>query len=394
MLKFLKRFVKTEDWDDLPEGGQADWEQITYSREHYDIHDPKQRREYVQACLDQLADADREMENLEFEYRMVTAYLHDMEEIESLPPHEMKLLKEAAKRVGGLQGERENYAQKGHFMEDEQFYKMEHLAGDIEEGCQKLLETEQYQKLIRQDLVKLDGERQAYRFRMEELQATVEDCRGLAIICSAAIAVFMFVLLILQFGLKMNTQWGYILTAAAAATLYVMVFLRYHEARAEIKQVAHNNNRLILLQNKVKIRYVNNTNLLDYLYLKYQVSSASELTKLWDLYQKEKENRQNIRRAQRDLDENERELLHILRRFQVQDPSIWLHQTDALLDHKEMVEIRHNLIIRRQSLRRRMDYNKEVVAEGAQAELRSLVENYPKYGPEIMAMIEKYEQHI
>ena len=44
-----------------------------------------------------------------------------------------------------------------------------------------------------------------------------------------------------------------------------------------------------------------------------------------------------------------------------------------------MIEIRHNLIIRRQSLRRRMDYNKEVIAGKAKAEVKDLVENYPKY---------------
>ena len=50
-----------------------------------------------------------------------------------------------------------------------------------------------------------------------------------------------------------------------------------------------------MLQNRVKIRYVNNTNLLDYLYMKYQVSSGKELKVLWDKYKVEKEERRRYR---------------------------------------------------------------------------------------------------
>ena len=71
---------------------------------------------------------------------------------------------------------------------------------------------------------------------------------------------------------------------------------------------------------------------------------------------------------------------------------IWLYQTQALLDKKEMIEIRHNLIIRRQSLRRRMDYNKEVVAGKAKAEVKDLVENYPKYAKEILGIVAEYDK--
>ena len=69
---------------------------------------------------------------------------------------------------------------------------------------------------------------------------------------------------------------------------------------------------------------------------------------------------------------------------------IWLHQTRAILDKKEMVEIRHNLIIRRQSLRRRMDYNKEVIAGKAQAEIKDLAEKYPRYAKEILNIVDQY----
>ena len=94
------------------------------------------------------------------------------------------------------------------------------------------------------------------------------------------------------------------------------------------------------------------------------------------------------------MDQLQKEFLHTLRRYQVKDPMVWLHQTKALLDKKEMVEIRHSLIIRRQSLRRRMDYNKEVIAGNAQAEIKDLVEQYPKYAKEILDIVGQYEKNF
>ena len=71
---------------------------------------------------------------------------------------------------------------------------------------------------------------------------------------------------------------------------------------------------------------------------------------------------------------------------------IWLKQTEALLDKREMVEIRHKLIIQRQSLRRRIDYNREVVALNAQNEIKDLVDKYPKYAKEILNIVSEYEE--
>lgn len=49
---------------------------------------------------------------------------------------------------------------------------------------------------------------------------------------------------------------------------------------------------------------------------------------------------------------------------------IWLHQTGAILDPKEMVEVRHAMILRRQQLRKQMEFNTDN-AEKAQEQIKS-----------------------
>ena len=379
---------KTED----PVFEIEDWNEVVYDRSDLKINDTQQRKEYVKGCLEQIAEASKELEALQFEYDTVTSYLKDMEEIEALPEEEKEGLMVYARKIEELEERQSGYKTRANRMSDVKYHQIERMEEDVQEGYEKLAETEEYQELIKRDLKKLDGEKHAYLFRRNELHKLIEDTRSMTIVCTVAVIVCILLLMALQFGLQMNTRLGYLAVAAVGAIAITTIFVKYNDSVRELARVENGIGQIIRLQNTVKIRYVNNTHLLDYLYLKYNVSSAGELGKSWQQYQEEKAERHNYQMAERELDQCQKDLLHVLRRYQVKDPMIWLHQTAALLDKKEMVEIRHNLIIRRQSLRKRMDYNKEVIAGKAQAEIKDLVETYPKYAKEILTIVDEYER--
>ena len=125
--------------------------------------------------------------------------------------------------------------------------------------------------------------------------------------------------------------------------------------------------------------------------MKYKVNSGKELLTIWEKYQKEKEERSRDIENREELEYQKRALISILRRYQLHDPEIWIHQPAALLDPKEMVEIRHGLVDRRQKLRTQMEYNKGLVTNG-QKEIKDVIENYPQYEDEILEMVERYEK--
>ena len=389
-MGFFENLFNWKRRDDEPEYEIEDWNEIVSDRDDLQINDKKQRKEYVQGCLEQIAEASKELEELEFEYNMVTSYLKDMEEIEALPEEEREILCECAKKIDALEEQQSGFRERKNRLDDGKFRQMQRLEEEVQEGLEKLTEAEHYQDLIKRDLRRLDGEKQAYTFRKNELRHVIADTRSMTIVCSVAVIACILLLLLLQFTLQLDTKIGYLLAAGIGAVAITLIYIKHMDAKRELEQVENGISRIIRLQNTVKIRYVNNTHLLDYLYMKYDVSSAGELGKSWQRYQDEKEERHSYQQAERELDQYQKELLHTLRRYQVKDPMIWLHQTRAILDKKEMVEIRHNLIIRRQSLRRRMDYNKEVIAGKAQAEIKDLAEKYPRYAKEILNIVDQY----
>ncbi len=391
-MGLLKKLFQLKRKTNEPEFEIEDWNEVVYDRDDLKIDDRQQRQEYVKGCLEQIAEASKELETLQFEYNMVTGYLKDMEEIEALPEEEKAELITCARKIEELEQQQSGYRSRANRMSDVKYHQMERLEEEVQEGYEKLSKAEEYQELIKRDLRKLDGEKHAYLFRKNELRRIIEDTRSMTIVCTVAVIICILLLMALQFGFKMNTRLGYLAAAAVGAIAITAIFVKYNNSVRELARVENGIGRIIRLQNTVKIRYVNNTHLLDYLYMKYNVSSAGELEKGWQQYQKEKEERRSYQQAEKELDQCQKDLLHVLRRYQVQDPMIWLHQTAALLDKKEMVEIRHNLIIRRQSLRKRMDYNKEVIAAKAQAEIKDLVENYPRYAKEILGIVGQYEK--
>ena len=84
-------------------------------------------------------------------------------------------------------------------------------------------------------------------------------------------------------------------------------------------------------------------------------------------------------------------MCNLLFQYNLKDPNVWMHQAIALVDNREMVEIRHELIERRQNIRKQMDYNAEV-AKNAQGEIKDIVDKYPQYSQEIANVISEYEK--
>jgi len=368
-----------------------DWEQIVYARDAVNFDDAEQRHVYISNCLEQMAEANREQMLLTGEYTLVTSYLTDIEEIEALPVDEREDVDSIARRLLALENERERYREKKDRMNDAEYYRMRKLENEIAEGIEKIKKEESYSALVKQDMQRLDRERHAYTYRREELETILQNMRGMTLIFMTALVICMIMLAVLQFGFEMNTVVGYFLSIAAAAIAITVICLKYMDANRELVRVGKAINKLIQLQNKVKIRYVNNVNLLDYLYMKYNTDSGAKLEKTWIIYLQEKEERKQFAEAEAKTEYYSKQLIEKLASYRVKDPSRWTQQVKALLDPREMVEIRHELIVRRQALRKQMDYNKDV-AEDAQNEIMDVANQYPAYTKEILDMVGGFDK--
>ena len=388
-MGFLKDFLFGK-FHKHEETEEEDWDEVAFHREEVDFSKEEDRSSYVTGCLEQMEEASREIDLLTGEYTLVTAYLTDMEEIEALPDHMRETVTELAVRLSGLEGEVSEYKEKKNRMSDLEYYTLLKNENEAEEGLRKIREGERYAVKIKKDLRRLDGERHAYEFRRSELEKQMNDGRGMVVIFLTAYAVCMGLLAVFQFALEMDSFIGYFLATAAIAIAVTVLCVRYMDADKERLRVSKAYNKLIVLQNRVKIRYVNNRQLLHYLYMKYNVKNGEHLDRIWKAYQQEKEERRQYSEAQAQSEIYQKQLVDTLASYRIQYPDRWIHQVPALLDKRDMVELRHGLILRRQALREQMEYNRGL-AQTARDEILEVAKTYPTYAREILDMMDAYE---
>ena len=101
--------------------------------------------------------------------------------------------------------------------------------------------------------------------------------------------------------------------------------------------------------------------------------------------------REKFRQANEDLEYYNTKLVRLLKRYRLYDANVWVNQSSALIDKKEMVEVKHNLIVRRQKLRSRIEYNADNI-RNKRAEVDRLLKKEHIDTQEIRQIIDSIDQ--
>ncbi|MDE7367450.1 MAG: hypothetical protein K2N24_08860 [Lachnospiraceae bacterium] len=309
--------------------------------------------------LSQIVDATYEMEDMKREYELVTSYFTDIQKIEQMEPDSHAKLEDDARKILMLEENRQEFQHAPKRISSERYKLLLHLESDIPEAINRLKELETMRRKIQRDLEYLEGEKGALQYEEEELQNKQKTLRNAAVVIGilVVLTVAVFIFLTLQYDMDMTVAGACI--AIAALVIEFFLFLAHYRADYDRKLCFQKHNRAIHLQNKVKIKWLNNTNSLDYLYARYEVNSRKELEYDWEQYKLAVEDEKRYQRNTGDLQVFQKELVSLLVQAGLADPEIWLQQVPALVDQREMVEVKHALNIRRQKLRDRMKKNED-----------------------------------
>lgn len=359
-----------------------------------DFSSKEESSHFIQSCCDRILEATREVEEARVEYGAVTAYLMDMQKIDMIPRKEKEDLESAAREIVTLARERDSFDSTEEITLPVQvrqtMFKYEKV---MVSEIKKMYENEAYQQVIKKDLKYLEGEKGYLKYQRQEIIAKQKYLRNIAITTSV-LAIVLFVL-IYAFSrvFHADMRFPFILTITMAAVSAAYIYFEANKNRGNMVVTEKKINKAIGLLNKVKIKYINNTNYLDYTYEKYGVNSAMELEHLWQQYEQMRQREKQIRSNADKMSANHEKLIAQLKKYELEDPDIWVHQPLAILDKKEMVEIRHRLNARRQKLRDRIDYNNKIKTETLE-KVQALLEQKPECRGEIMGVLRNYEIEV
>lgn len=328
----------------------------------------------VSGTCEQLLDLGLQMNNAKLEYEAVTSYLTDIQLIERMELSSRQKVSAAAGNIMRLSQERFSFRKQEDRMPIEQYLAMERFEKEIPQEMKNLYEQEQYYRMIQSDMRQLEGERGVIRYAREEAEDKKIFLQRLALgSCVAAVLLFLS-LLLAGAATETDMTMPLLLLAALSAVAAAYITLTVLRCDQIIRESEVKMNRVIQLTNKIKIKLVNSTNALEYSCSKYQVGSYQELSRCWEEYMQIREEDKRYRRNTEMIEQYNRQLVAALRAEGVKDAEIWIYQTDALINEKEMVELRHQLNTRRQKLRERLEYNQKQ-EEFSKNELKELLEH-------------------
>ncbi len=361
-------------------------EQVTEELLPEDISDERKVQHYLLEHCEQIIENAKELEDQKSEYRVVTSYLKDIQLIEDMPEQEMTILKDTANSMIALNQSREDYLATTKKINDSQFAQMQREEDKMVSSIQTLQANEMYQAAVKRDMQYLEGEKTEWIYYRQELVNEQGILRRLAYVLFGVLLMLMTVILVLRVGFEVETTYLFMILAAAGAIGGAAIFIRMQNNTSEMKKAEVNTNHAIVLLNKMKIKYVNATNAVDYACEKFHVNNSYELTYIWEQYMEAKKERDKFERNCDDLDYFQGKMMRMLRDYNLYDAKVWLTQTQALTDKREMVEIKHDLIERRQKLRNRIDYQMDAVLEQTE-EIEDLMKKAGLDIPEVREII-------
>lgn len=346
----------------------------------------------IEHC-ERIVELAHEYDDAKSEYKIVTSYLNDIEVLAGLSDEESKEITDIASQMETLNQTRENYLHMEKKLTDAQFMRMEQEEDRIPEAIIRLEKNEIYLETLVRDMNYLDGEKISWEYVGEDMREERTKLRHIGIALFSAAIFAAALLFVLQLMLKKDLTIFWIVMVLAFALGIVAVFVRYQNNQKEAKQANANKNRAIILLNKVKIKYVNVKNAVDYACENYHVHHSKELKKQWEDYMEAKREREKYIQTNEDLEYYTSKLLKALGVFHLYDSRVWLNQTHALVDEREMVEIKHQLITRRQKLRRRMEHATEKIGQQKE-EIEKLIEKHPQNANQIRDIVASIDKMI
>lgn len=317
--------------------------------------------QYVVERLEQIIEITRDIEETKAEYRKVTSYLNDIKVLEGLPEEEKKKIQETAASVMQLNTARTEFLNASKKLSDARFAQFEQEESEIPAAIKRLHSNEMYRDTVEKDMKYVEREKSEWVLRKEYLGHQQIRLKNLLYILIGIAVTTAIILAILQFALKVDCYYAWMILVFVTAVVVCIVYIRIQDDGMEITAAERNLNRSIVLMNKVKIRYVNIVNAVDYACEKYHVQNAEELNRYWEYYMEAVKEREKFQRANEDLEYFNGRLIRQLSNYELHDSKVWLTQANALVDPKEMVEIKHVLVNRRQKLREHMEYNLKAI---------------------------------
>lgn len=374
-----KKEIKTPESEDSQAINEPE---IKLEPEKVDLTNTESRLSYITHLYDEIKDAKQQCEDAKFEYGQATSYLKDIQLIDNAEPEERKVLREIAQGIHDLNKERNRIQKQKYKITDGQRQALDTHEDRIDGDLQRIKESEDYLIKVKNDLRQLTSEK---NMLLNDENEIIQK-QGLLRVLTKSVAIISIAMLALiitvYYCFKVDIVYPFLGLIAFIFIALVFIVLESRKNRIDMALTQQKCNRSITLLNRVKIKYVNTFHVIEAIVNRYSVRNGMELDFVYSQYRKAKAEWNRQQESTKVLAKYNQVLVHELQKLGVKDREIWFYQAEALVDDREMVEVRHRLNTQRQSMRQRLDYNADVM-EKCLNEMEKIREKNQQYREDV-----------
>lgn len=244
------------------------------------LSDAAQAKKYVVDLCKQMIQASKDIEDSKSEYQLVTNYLTDIQILEDLTDAERKPILECATQVAKLEKQRTDFLKTKRRLTDTQFAQMQEEEENLPGVIRRLKANEADLDAIKRNMAYLEGKKLEWSMQRSD-SAKVQKVTRTAACYLLAVFITLFAFVgILSWYLNRDLQLVFTIMGFAAVGAGAFILIRYQDSTREIRQADVNRNQAITLENRVKIRYVNTKNAVDFIC----ENIMSAMRKNWNFY--------------------------------------------------------------------------------------------------------------
>lgn len=358
-------------------------------QEKFSSVDRKDQKRLVRECCESAMENDRQIAEAKKEYEKITSHLSDIQKIDRISGSDRKEMVDICKNIVNLINERNRYKNRTLTITEAQMRRFEPYEEELVDEIKKMYSAEAYQKAIESDISNLKKEKELLYNEQREILGRQNSLKSMAKVLSVLIVSLFVLFVVIYYALETDMTLPYLGTVFLAAVSATVIFLEANKNKRDMLLNDRKVNKAVGLMNRVKIKYVNNVNMLSYNCEKYSVKNAKDFEEKWNEYCKMKEYERRFRENTEKLDFNSECLVSLLQENGIVDSEIWTRQALAIIDEREMVEIRHVLNQGRQKLRESIEYNEKIKA-GTVQQIDELITKYPDMQDELLGIVKEY----
>lgn len=348
--------------------------------------DPKKLQHYILDSCEQIVATTKEIQKQDAESKVIKSYLNDIKIIESLEADKANDLKTAASRVVEITKSLEVQKYTVRNITNEQYVIISEEEDEMQGVIKRMEDSELKMTEIHRQIREIEGEKSRYEIEKDSLAEQSLLIKRLAYVVLVSFVAFFILLLMLGNKTGNDFSFGMLLLFFITTLLGFLMFMRQGTIKKLRRKCNIRLNTVVQALNMVRMKYVNIKNGVDYTKEKYKVDSSKELLFVWEQYIEKVKDNERFIKSHQDLEDYTERFHKILDSLDLHDKNFWKNRPEAIVNEKDMAEVKHKLVARHRRIRERMDENRRMV-QNERDEIDRMMKQHEFYLPEINEII-------